>query len=74
MSRTSRIADLHTFDLSGAAWRKSSYSNGGEHCVEVTDLPGGLAVRDSKDPEREPLRYHAAQWRAFCASVIDGEL
>ncbi len=40
----------HTLD--SAIWRKSSYSgsNGGA-CVEVADnLPGIVAVRDSKDP------------------------
>ena len=38
--------------VAGAIWRKSSYSgsNGGG-CVEVADnLPGLVAVRDSKDP------------------------
>ncbi len=37
-------------DLTGATWRKSSYSsaNGG-NCVEVArNLPGAVAVRDSK--------------------------
>ena len=38
--------------VAGAIWRKSSYSgsNGGG-CVDVADnLPGIVAVRDSKDP------------------------
>ncbi|WP_063726120.1 DUF397 domain-containing protein, partial [Streptomyces monomycini] len=49
--------DLYALDLSGATWRKSPFSNGGEHCVEVTDLPGGgIALRDSKNPDRAPLR------------------
>ncbi|MFB4319842.1 DUF397 domain-containing protein [Actinomadura sp. 21ATH] len=39
-------------DLTGAKWRKSSYSssNGG-NCVELAGLPGMVAVRDSKDPQ-----------------------
>ena len=39
-------------DLSQAIWRKSSYSSStGQNCVEVaTNLPGIVAVRDSKDP------------------------
>jgi hypothetical protein len=37
-------------DLSRAMWNKSSYSNNGGACVEVaTNLPGRVAVRDSKD-------------------------
>ena len=38
-------------DLTGARWRKSSYSGdtGGE-CVEVADLTGHIAIRDSKNP------------------------
>jgi hypothetical protein len=40
--------------LTGAQWRTSSYSGGnGGTCVEVADnLPGVIAVRDSKDPGR----------------------
>jgi hypothetical protein len=35
----------------GARWRKSTRSNGGgAQCVEVTYLPRGGAVRDSKNP------------------------
>lgn len=36
-------------DLSRAAWRKSARSNNGGACVEVArNLPGIVAVRDSK--------------------------
>ncbi|WP_116209313.1 DUF397 domain-containing protein [Streptomyces olivoreticuli] len=70
-----RKEDLYAVDLTGATWRKSSRSNGGNQCVEVTDLPGlGLAVRDSKDPDRGDLRYYSQGWEAFCASVINGTL
>lgn len=67
--------DLYAIDLSSAAWRKSPYSNGGEHCIEITDLPtGGIALRDSKHPEREPLRYTAEEWVAFRQAIINGAL
>jgi hypothetical protein len=63
-------------DLTGVAWRKSSYSNeNGGNCVEVADLPdGGRLVRDTKDQGRGPvLRFTEAEWRAFIAGVKDGE-
>jgi Domain of unknown function (DUF397) len=58
-------------DLRRAAWRKSSYSgsNGGQ-CVEVAlNLPGIVAVRDSKDPDGAKLACTTAQWREFLISV-----
>ncbi|MFD8997332.1 DUF397 domain-containing protein [Streptomyces abikoensis] len=67
--------DLYALDLSRATWRKSPDSNGGEHCVEITDLPGGgVAVRDSKNPDRPDLRYTADEWNAFRSGVINGSL
>jgi hypothetical protein len=54
-------------DLSGARWRKSSRSGtGGGNCVEIADnLPGFVAVRDSKDPEGPILTVSTAAYRAF---------
>ncbi|MEV1008495.1 DUF397 domain-containing protein [Streptomyces sp. NPDC049881] len=67
--------DLYAIDLSGAEWRKSPLSNGPEQCVEITDLPGGgIAIRDSKNPEREALRYTAAEWSAFKGGILNGSL
>ncbi|MEV0844947.1 DUF397 domain-containing protein [Streptomyces sp. NPDC049954] len=60
--------------LAGATWFKSSYSNAAENCVEAALLPGGLAVRDSKDTSRTPLRYTTAQWTAFCTGITTGTL
>lgn len=75
MNTPSRKDDLYALDLSGAAWRKSPFSNGGEQCVEITDLPGGgVAIRDSKHPEREALRYTDDEWTAFRKGVIEGAL
>lgn len=51
-------------------WRKSSYSgNGGSDCVEVVrNLPGTVAVRDSKDAGGPVLVFPAAGWQGFTAS------
>lgn len=56
-------------------WRKSSYSgNGGGNCVEVArDLPGIVAVRDSKDPDGPRLTFTPADWQSFTASVRAGQ-
>ena len=62
-------------DVTGAEWRKSSYSgsNGGA-CVEVArNLPGVVAVRDSKDPDGSVLAFAPGEWRAFTAGVRGGE-
>jgi len=43
-------------DLTEAIWRKSTRSNNGGACVEVADnLPGIVAVRDSRDPRGPAL-------------------
>ncbi|MEV0424408.1 DUF397 domain-containing protein [Streptosporangium canum] len=61
-------------DLSTAVWRKSSRSgsNGGQ-CVEVAaNLPGVVAVRDSKDPNGPKLLFTPAEWGSFIGSVKAG--
>jgi hypothetical protein len=57
--------------LSAAAWRKSSYSAGGDNnCVEVADgHPGVVPVRDSKTPTNRALIFSASSWSAFTDGV-----
>lgn len=65
---------MNTVDLSQAAWHKSSRSNGQANCVEVaTNLPGVVAIRDSKDPDGRALIFTTAEWQAFTGSVQDGQ-
>jgi hypothetical protein len=62
-------------DLSRADWRKASYSstNGGA-CVEVAaNLPGAVAVRDSKDPAGPALTFSPQEWATFTARVRAGQ-
>ncbi len=58
-------------DLARATWRKSSRSgSGGGNCIEVADnLPGIVALRDSKDPIGPALVVSPEAFRAFAASV-----
>jgi hypothetical protein len=53
-------------DVTGVAWRKSSYSgdNGGT-CVEVGTFGPSVAVRDSNHPDGPQLAFPASTWQAL---------
>jgi hypothetical protein len=56
------------------AWRKSSYSGGGNNCVEVAQVDGtsAVAVRDSKNPDGGRLIFGAGAWEAFITGIKRG--
>ncbi|MET7865346.1 DUF397 domain-containing protein [Micromonospora taraxaci] len=60
-------------DLTNAIWRKSRRSgSSGGNCVEVADnLPGVVAVRDSKDVTGPALTFAPAAWAAFVTQVSE---
>ena len=64
---------MSAIDLSGAVWRKSTRSSGNGACVEVAQLNGATAVRDSKHPTGPALIVFPAEWAAFTASMRSGE-
>ncbi|MEV6744865.1 MULTISPECIES: DUF397 domain-containing protein [unclassified Streptomyces] len=54
-------------------WRRSSRSTGMNNCVEAAPFGDErLAVRDSKDVSRPPLRFTAAAWASFVAGLRRG--
>ncbi len=65
----------HHPDLTHAHWRKSTRSSSsGQNCVEVaTNLPGIVAVRDSKDAQGPVLVVSPTAWQAFVAGVREGK-
>ena len=57
-------------DLSCAEWRKSSYSSQSGNCVEVArNLPGLVAVRDSRQPAGAKLVVSRETWRGFISAT-----
>jgi len=60
--------------LQGVTWQKSRRSNPSGNCVECAQLPdGGVAVRNSRDPEGAALIYTPAEIEAFILGVRDGD-
>jgi hypothetical protein len=64
------VRGMTEIDLSRARWQKSSYSSQDGNCVEVArDLPGLVAVRDSKEPDGAMLVVSRETWRVFIRKV-----
>jgi hypothetical protein len=63
-------------DITAARWRKSSYSSGsGGNCVEVArNLPGGVGIRDSKNPDGPVLVISPEGWNGLMRTIKNGEL
>lgn len=60
-------------DLTKANWHTSSRSGGNGNCVEVADnLPGLVAVRDTKNRDGGTLIFGDAIWSAFVVGIKAG--
>ncbi|MWK34518.1 DUF397 domain-containing protein [Actinomadura sp. J1-007] len=57
-------------------WRKSSYTSGGgtAECVELGVVGGGVAVRDSKDPEGPRVAVTRGEFAVFVGRIKAGGL
>ena len=60
-------------DLNLAVWKKSSRSVDQGNCVEVANLDGGRAVRDSKNPTGTVLQLFTTAWSAFTTAIKHGQ-
>ncbi|WP_406268396.1 DUF397 domain-containing protein [Streptomyces sp. NBC_00191] len=57
------------------AWFKSSYSGANtSECVEAAAMPGGAAVRDSKNPLGPVISIDASAWGDFVMALRQGRL
>jgi Domain of unknown function (DUF397) len=60
--------------LQNVIWQKSGRSGPNGNCVECAALPdGGVAVRNSRDPQGPALVYTKAEIEAFIQGVRDGD-
>jgi hypothetical protein len=59
---------------SGAVrWRKATASNATGSCVELGAFDGGIAMRNSRDPNGPALLYTRDEIAAFIHGVKSGE-
>ena len=69
-SSIQEVRGMTEIDLSRAEWHKSSYSSQDGNCVEVArNLPGLVAVRDSREPGRAKLLVSQETWQVFIRNV-----
>ncbi|MEV4252342.1 DUF397 domain-containing protein [Spirillospora sp. NPDC049652] len=71
-SRSSDAGDncVEVGSVPSSAWRKALRSNeSGDNCVEVAEAHGGVALRDSKDPEGGMLALSRDGFGAVLAAV-----
>ncbi|MGH3225213.1 MAG: DUF397 domain-containing protein [Streptosporangiaceae bacterium] len=61
---------MDQLDIRRAEWSKSSYSSANGQCIQVArNLPGLVAVRDSKNPDGPKLIFSPGDWRTFVSGV-----
>ena len=59
--------------MTGLTWRKAAASTANGACVEVAAVPGGVLVRDSKDPDGPRLTVGAKAWRELLEDIRKGK-
>jgi hypothetical protein len=54
-------------------WRKSSYSQDGPNCVELSDTHVDVLLRNSNLPEQGHISFSRNEMAAFIAGIKAGE-
>jgi hypothetical protein len=54
-------------------FRVSGWCGNRPKCVQVAVKREGVAIRDSKDPEKSTLTFTHEEWDAFVKGVRDGQ-
>ncbi|MBV9140438.1 MAG: DUF397 domain-containing protein [Pseudonocardiales bacterium] len=57
-----------------AGWRKSTYSDSHEKCVEVSPTHGGMALRHSKILDSPVISFTGEQWARWLGEVVSDHL
>lgn len=60
---------IQVTDLTTAVFTKSTYSNGGDNCIEVAAVPGTTAFRDSKDLRLGAVAVSTTAFDHFVSAV-----
>jgi hypothetical protein len=61
-------------DTSQPVFRKSTFSDAGEGCVEAAISDASRLVRDSKDRTGPVLEFTPSAWAAFIDDIKQGKL
>jgi hypothetical protein len=69
---SARRRKMARIDLGRVVFRKSSYSNGGNGCVEAGTFGFQYLVRDSKNPEGHFLSMGRDVWEAMLSQIKRG--
>ncbi|GAA3931914.1 hypothetical protein GCM10023085_11550 [Actinomadura viridis] len=67
------MGEVDSPDMSCATWRRSSRSGQNGNCVEIAQVAGIVAVRDSQNVDASPILLPPAGWRALLANVHAGQ-
>ncbi|MEV2273971.1 DUF397 domain-containing protein [Nocardiopsis sp. NPDC049922] len=69
IARTGGVPVGRETDSTRRKWRKSSYSDAANGCLEVAEARGRMCVRDSKNTELGFLGFTEDEWSAFLRPV-----
>lgn len=74
MNPANRVAmTLSDAERARLAWVKATASNAYGQCVQVASAAGGVAMRDSKNPDGPILLYTRTEFKAFLDGARNGD-